>query len=378
MQENEELLEVRREIKTTHHGRKRLLVHPQDTSTWRFKCNFISLIAGLLHPIAFLTFLAAELLSADIRSHLPKLTLCWSYNDQLSRSLLNPKALREFSIDAVVRRLCTGQCNCHSMDPKFKCASATFPLPNGLTSGPHVLTLDPAICGDTELITMAAKGLNYIPIPALDLSAWREQLRLVGMDVLAKLQQVFPGEQGGFCPEEGLLLLLNAWVNIRLHEQRSEFTRIKEIKPDTLSAPAARSLSALHKSLYFCEVDKAPHQPCFICLDFAIATLWQRLNSTDFRRMPGGDAERLLEQIMQQQARFLPGDLLQQMQPSPTLLSTRFSYKAHKRSFRFITNGSNFILTPIDKLVQLMSAAILGNMELWSGAEIRKQQLILG
>ena len=316
--------------------------------------------------------------SLRLRSQLPKLSLCWSYNDQISRSFLNPKALRDFSIDEVVRRLCTGQCTCHSMDPKFKCASATLPLPNGLTSGPHVLTLDPTICGCTELITMAAKGLNYIPIPALDLSAWSEQLRLVAVDFLAKLQQAFPGEHDVFCPEGKLLRLLHAWVDMQLQERRSGFTKIKLVKPDTLSVPATRSLSALQKSIYFCEVDKAPHQPCFICLDFAIVTLWQRLNSTDFRRMPDGEAERLLDQVMQQQARLLPGDLLQQMQPSPTLLSTRFSYKAHKRSFRFITNGSDFFLTPIDTTVQLMSAAVLGNMELWAGAEIRTHQLILG
>ena len=231
--------------------------------------------------------------SLRLRSQLPKLSLCWSYNDQISRSFLNPKALRDFSIDEVVRRLCTGQCTCHSMDPKFKCASATLPLPNGLTSGPHVLTLDPTICGCTELITMAAKGLNYIPIPALDLSAWSEQLRLVAVDFLAKLQQAFPGEHDVFCPEGKLLRLLHAWVDMQLQERRSGFTKIKLVKPDTLSVPATRSLSALQKSIYFCEVDKAPHQPCFICLDFAIVTLWQRLNSTDFRKMPDGEAERI-------------------------------------------------------------------------------------
>ena len=49
MQESEELLEVRREIKTTEHYRSRLLVHPRDTTQWRFKCTFTSLIAEL-HP----------------------------------------------------------------------------------------------------------------------------------------------------------------------------------------------------------------------------------------------------------------------------------------------------------------------------------------
>ena len=132
------------------------------------------------------------------------------------------------------------------------------------------------------------------------------------------------------------------------------------------SSSAISTLQLLHTRLYISEVDKAAHQPCFTCQDFAIWTLWQRLSSPDFEPLPQQDAAALSTALNALQHQWLPANL----EPDRLLLlSTRWTFKAHKDGYRFITNGANYTLTPLDTMVQLMSAALLKELKIWAGRQ---------
>ena len=110
-------------------------------------------------------------------------------------------------------------------------------------------------------------------------------------------------------------------------------------------------------------MDKAANQPVFTCLDFAIATLWNRLSSPAFTMLDQLAMQSTLSALLHWQDQWLPPNY---PPPSGKWLNTRTSFKSHKQSFRFITNGSNFILTPTDKLAANMSSSLLNTMQDWA------------
>ena len=342
---------------------------------WRFTCIFLSPIAEHLNPLSFLNWLLFVLIpNAAVREALPRLSIAWKYLEPISRYFLNPAALRTFSINHVVQRLCTGTCSCKTFSLAFCSNTAKLDLPNGYNSGPHVLTLDPNVLGCRELSDMAKKGLNYIPIPPTNLDDCTNQLLSIGRDLLKKLQYLHPKDDG-WCDDDRLLALLDQWCTTQFSlrgASRTNLANALHLEPNMLSRASLAELDRIQTKLYICEADKAPHQPVFICRDFAIFTIYTRLNSADFTRLSDTNVDQLLQGLINDQTQIFSLQYTNRMTIAKKLLTMRSSFKAHKQSFRFITNGSDYVLTPTDKAVQLMSAALLRELEKWAGRQREK------
>ena len=360
------------------HGRQRFARSngTAKSNCWRFCISFLSPLAELLHPISFLQWLCRRLIPSDSdRTVIPRLSIAWSYCEPISRFFLNPAALRSYSIGDIVGRLLVGACGCRSMDKKFCSASASWRAVNGQSSGPHVLSVDPSILNCPELEALAKRGLNYIPVPKIDLQAWKEQLFLTGQDLLSRLQALAPHNDNVRCNNWQLTNLLEEWIQLKLSSSPSTLSALVDRRVDTPSSTSLAVLHSLQERLYMCEVDKAPHQLCCVCKDFAILTTHLRLSSPDFSCLDNMDEALLIQQLLTSQSILIPSRFLTRMVISSQLLSMRFSFKAHKQSFRFITNGSNYALSPTDRAVQLMSAELLRTLEVWAGKQ--KARLLL-
>ena len=333
---------------------------------WRFLCLFSSKALDLLQPAAWLAFLILMLVP-NIQSLIPRPSICWSYGDSIRKLFLNGKpALVDFNIDEVQHRLHTGTCTCSTLpsDDRFRppCASLpTTPQPNYR----HVLTWDPAILQHSELSSLAAKGLNYIPLPFPDWAAAKTTLLTLAHSLFHRLAETFPDIN--FTDKINQIPpLLDQWIAKRRSNPSSstEIRQALSLKPDVPSHSVLSHLQYLQSRLYFSEMDKAANQPVFTCLDFAIMTLWQRLSSPAFLKMDQLTVQASLSSLLDQQKQWLPTDF---PPPTHTWLNTRTSFKSHKQSFRFLTNGSNFLLTPTDKLAANMSATLLDVLQQWAG-----------
>ena len=307
------------------------------------------------------------MLIPNLQSLIPRPSICWSYGDTIRKLFLNGKpALVDFNIDEVQHRLHTGTCTCCTLptDERFRPPCATLPT-SPRPNYRHVLTWDPAILQHSQLSSLAAKGLNYIPLPPPDWAAAKATLLTVANSFFHRLAETFPDID--FTDKISQIpLLLDQWIAQR-HSDPSTSTEIRQalsLKPDVPSPSVLSQLKQLQSRLYFSEMDKAANQPVFTCLDFAIMTLWHRLTSPAFLKMAQISVQASLSSLLHQQMQWLPSDF---PAPSHNWLNTRTSFKSHKQSFRFLTNGSNFLLTPTDKLAANMSATLLNTLQQWAG-----------
>ena len=351
-------------------GRKLLLPLEKDVDDqgiWRLHCSFTSKLAEQLHPLQLIESLQHLVVPEELVSLQPRVSIAWSYEPQIAQIFCNAKpALQDFDIHLVSQRLQNGTCTCAHLHEQYRSPTACCTWPDGSSSAPHVCTLDPTILQHQELIYLAKKGLNHIPLPPIDPEPWLEQLIITGSSYMDRLRTHF-GTSLIPLPSS-----LEDYITGWFQRRYSRLTRSQPLHlqhatqgfSELPSPPALATLQQLQTSLYISEVDKAAHQPCFTCQDFAIWTLWQRLSSTDFELLPQQDADLLSTALNTLQHQWLPATL----EPDRLLLlSTRWTFKAHKNGYRFITNGANYTLTPLDSMVQLMSAALLRELKTWAG-----------
>ncbi|GBG66162.1 hypothetical protein CBR_g57044 [Chara braunii] len=92
-----------------------------------------------------------------------------------------------------------------------------------------------------------------------------------------------------------------------------------------------------------CPTDKAPHTPTFVCINFIRKLELERLSGPDFvplQQQPDKVSARLLAQA----TTFASARHFEDRMPLPHLMTV---YKAHKESFRWITNPAGSVLSHI-------------------------------
>ncbi|GBG86815.1 hypothetical protein CBR_g42098 [Chara braunii] len=135
---------------------------------------------------------------------------------------------------------------------------------------------------------------------------------------------------------------------------RSFRAKHMHITGEPINSVAIRSEIEWLTSRYLvCPTDKAPHTPTFICINFIRRLALQRLSGPDFTPLPD-PPEQEAARLMREAAAFT--HIGHEALPLPHLMAV---YKAHKQSFRRITNSAGSVLSPVadmcDRLLKLLA-----------------------
>ncbi|GBG61735.1 hypothetical protein CBR_g23250 [Chara braunii] len=267
----------------------------------------------------------------------------WRYDEALGAKVCKPaRVFRKFRMNEWEAGYVPEFCQCGTGRHAESLNTATIKmLPEEGTL--HVITNDTGVTNNGQLQLMLNAGLNHIPLRALDEEFTLDEVE-VALDKILTTQR---------CDEE--LSLKKTIVRENAKKCiRSFQTKHMHITGEPINSVAVRSKIEWLTSRYLvCPTDKAPHTPTFVCINFIRRLALQRLLGPDFTPLPDLSEQEAARLVREASAFTHIGH------EALPLLHLMTVYKAHKQSFRWITNSAGSVLSPVadicERLLELLA-----------------------
>ncbi|GBG73550.1 hypothetical protein CBR_g16893 [Chara braunii] len=202
----------------------------------------------------------------------------------------------------------------------------------------HVITADTGITINGQLQLMVNAGLNHIPMKALDESVVLEEVELIVDNILAtsRCDMELSMEE-----EREVKKVVMRDAEKRMREYRISHRHIVE---EPFNSIAVRSeVEWPTKRFLVCPTDKAPHTPTFVCVNFIRKLALARVSGLDFGQLPGQTSV-VAARLKEEANAIAPIGAATDKMPLPHLMVV---YKAHKETFRWITNTVGNVLSGV-------------------------------
>jgi hypothetical protein len=363
---------TQRAIEVSVLGRNVIVVRRQARTAVVLKAHYCSRVLEQAHPQRMLQEVIVAQLHPELRSALPEYQIAWSYDPQLKPTAMNARRVmtQQQTVAELQQQLATGGCSCAIFEDRYKAPVAEIveqhcPAASGTR---HVLTTDLSIVANTQLRELLAQGLNHIPLRTADVhgiiemqqhvadqfydmilaptaAALGVRLQPNGREIIGRGVAAWTAEQLGRTGDRGMTSAGAAAVTFWQHGGSAE--------PDSTSA----ALANLQRSLHICEVDKAASTPCLICPQYAQLLVMLRLSSSEDFELTDRDITAVQAVLKADLASIHP--LLPQAVEGDRLPIMRVAFKAHKNSFRFLTNTAGSLLSNLNGLTQGLTSCIL-------------------
>ncbi|GBG80796.1 hypothetical protein CBR_g31352 [Chara braunii] len=199
----------------------------------------------------------------------------------------------------------------------------------------HVITLDTSITGNPLLQGIINSGLNHIPCMALDVDEAESEVD----DFLDRLFTTVMELRDLTTSTRSFLR------RIVLKKAKGRITKYREEHRHVTAEPfehsaVKRELEFLTGRFLICLTDKAPNTPAFVCKNFIRKMAFQRLSGPEFVSIappPAAVIARIQGELSAIPALPIASAAL------PYLMTV---FKAHKGTFRWITNTTNTVVSP--------------------------------
>jgi hypothetical protein len=254
--------------------------------------------------------------------------------------------------------LVEGRCDCGRYPESFKVAisdSVVHQHAAAAVGTLHVRTTDLDLVDSEPLRRLLAKGLNHVPLVAADTTttiATNVQLAEQFMQRVVHPTATQLGYTVGPSWYETARRSAGSWAQHRLSLGHGGADETAELTGDIKA-----ELASLQARVLICEVDKAANTCCFICPKYAQLLVLLRLQgSSDFQQVSidtAGVAATLRQQLGGIDSKLcdIVGD--------GKLPIMRKAYKAHKEDYRYLTNASGSLLSPLNSLAQTITSCLM-------------------
>lgn len=358
-------------------GRRVITVRRAERTAVVLKAHYCSRVLEDAHPQRMLQEVIVDQLHPALRSELPEYQIAWSYDQQLKPTAMNARKVmtQQHTVADLEQLLATASCSCAPFRDSYKACIADELIeqhcPTALGTK-HVLTTDLSVVADPQLRALLAQGLNHIPARTADVQEIIEMQQRVAAQFYDNVLAPTAAALGITLQTDGREIIgrgVAAWTVQQLGRAGDRWTA------DTAAAMAEQqqthwdaavsagldgtsaALAQLQRLLHICEVDKAASTPCFICPQYAQLLVMLRLSSSSDFDLTNMDAAGVQAALQADLASIHP--LLPQVVVGDRLPIMRVAYKAHKNSFRFLTNTSGSLLSGLNGIAQGLTSCVL-------------------
>ncbi|GBG62271.1 hypothetical protein CBR_g29879 [Chara braunii] len=254
----------------------------------------------------------------------------WSYNDPIAAYVCKPKRIfRDFNLEQWSKDYDAARCPCRSQRYEPLLSSIPIELIPGSTHQ-HVVTMSPEITDNYRLRAMLKEGLNHVPLKALDIE---EALYEMGQ-LLDRLADASVGVLQLSDRKRRLM------KKLALDKARTKMSRYwnkhRHVSAEPIDqASIKKEIEFISRRFLVLATDKAANTPTYVCVNFIRELALQRLSSPDFVLLH--EEPELLEAAMHAETAHLVA-LPRTGVNLPYLMAI---FKAHKGTFRWITNTAN-------------------------------------
>ncbi|GBG83558.1 hypothetical protein CBR_g37275 [Chara braunii] len=275
----------------------------------------------------------------------------WRYDEPLGAKICkSAKVFRKFKLNEWEAEYISEYCQCGAgRHAEFLSAASIRLLPEERTM--HVITNDTGVTNNGQLQLMLNAGLNHIPLRALDEEFTIDEVELTLEKILTtrRCDEELSMEEGRRVKG---IVLKNARRCIKNYR-----TKNMHITGEPINSMAVRSeLRWLTSRYLICPTDKAAHTPTFVCINFIRKLALHRLSEPDFTLLPE-EPTQVATRLLQEAAAIT--HVGHELLPLPHLMTV---YKAHKQTFRWITNTAGLVLPPVagvcDSMLKLVTVDV--------------------
>ncbi|GBG91460.1 hypothetical protein CBR_g52415 [Chara braunii] len=222
----------------------------------------------------------------------------------------------------------------------------------------HVITNDTGVTNNGQLQLMINSGLNHILVRALD-----EDFALSKVERALDEILTTPRCDEELSMEEEREVKKTVIRNVKA-SIRDYYVRHMYISEEPINAIAIRSeIEWLAGRFLICPTDKAANTTTFVCINFIRRLALQRLSGPDFVPVPEQPAQ-VAARLLKEASTIAPACLLEGRPQLPHVMTV---YKAHKESFRWITNTAGSVLSPVAKLCDCLLNLLAADVQAVSG-----------
>ncbi|GBG72520.1 hypothetical protein CBR_g12091 [Chara braunii] len=203
----------------------------------------------------------------------------------------------------------------------------------------HVITLDSLITNNPLLQGIVNSGLNHIPCMTLDVD-----------EALSELDSFLGALFESIMELRELTASTQSFLRrIILKKGKENMTKYHEVQRYVAAEPfehlaVKREIKFITGRFLICPMDEAPSTPAFVCNNFIRKLAFHRLSGPEFASI-AAPPDTVIVRI---RGEFSAMPALPTAPAALPYLMTVF--KAHKGSFRWITNTANTIISPVAKL----------------------------
>ncbi|GBG86638.1 hypothetical protein CBR_g41701 [Chara braunii] len=279
----------------------------------------------------------------------------WRYDEALGAKVCKPgRVFRKFRMNEWEAGYVPEFCQCGAgRHAEFLNTATIKMLPEEGTL--HVITNDTGVTNNGQLQLMLNAGLNHIPLRSLDEEFVMDEVE-VALDKILTTQRCDEELSKGEARQVKAIVRENARKSISLI--RSFRTKHMHISGEPINSVAVRGEIEWLTSRYLvCPTDKASHTPTIICINFIRRLALQRLSGPEFTPVPD-TPEQAAARLMQKAAAFT--HVGHEALPLPHLMTV---YKAHKQSFRWITNTTGSVFSPVADVCECLLKLLAGDVQ---------------
>ncbi|GBG77894.1 hypothetical protein CBR_g25826 [Chara braunii] len=263
----------------------------------------------------------------------------WTYNDPIEAFVCRPKrTFKDFNLEQWSRDYDAARCPCRLL--RYLALLSDIPtevLPE--STHQHVVTMNPDITNNYRLRTMPKQGLNHVPLKAFDIE---EALYELGQ-LLDKIAECID-DVARLCDRKRKLVKKLALDKAR-KKMCSYWEKHRHIFVEPIGqANVKTEIEVLTGRFLVTAKDKAANTPTFVCDNIIREFAVKRLSSPDFVLLH--EEPELIEAAIHAETEHLV--VLPHAGASlPYLMAV---FKAHKWSFRWITNTANSVVSSMAEL----------------------------
>ncbi|GBG92412.1 hypothetical protein CBR_g55347 [Chara braunii] len=263
----------------------------------------------------------------------------WTYDKSVAAHVCRPKQLfKDFDIEQWTKQYDPTQCRCRTNRYLSLHSQHTLELFPG-SEQTHVLTMDTSIINNGWLQAMLKAGLNHVPLRAYDIGEALYEVDLL-LDKLVIVSYDIASKSESRRRKLKQLVLQKAEAKMVGHCSKNRHISAEPI--DRTST--RREIDFLTDHFLICPTDKSASTPPFVCVEFIRVLALRKLQGSDFVPL-NEDPDPLIDSI-RGELTHLPA-LHVGNGALPHLMTV---YKAHKRTFRWITNTANTVVSPMASL----------------------------
>lgn len=323
--------------------------------------HYHSRAVQLAPPRSMLSEAIVQLLDEEVAAALKQYQLAWAYDKQLKPLVMNARALmtQPASIGSLCDDLKHGRCSCGMFGDSYKIEVTGAAIEKGAAAAlgsVHVRTTDLSLIENGGLRSLLEQGLNHIPLKAADRVAVVNTNIAIAEQFIQRVVQPAAANLGYSVDEavyEQARQSAQQWTEYKLAEAQQHLQQWE----DQLTQEMLRDLKKLQQKLLICEVDKASSTCCFMCPKLAQLLVLLRLEgSADFQYIAANEAT--VAASLQEQLSNIDPKLAGLIEEGK-LPIMRTAYKAHKGDYRYLTNASGSMLSPLNSLAQSLTSSIM-------------------